>query len=148
KIYAFANPKFAKQRWSNLLPGIASGMEDGGRRIAVVQLADLLFPRMQLHKGISSRELEAGSVGLGPVLLFHPSVDTLDTEIQAAHNIPDQVGRRVGALVIGAARLEVSVLQLHEPKGRVRSNHRGPVMLITTVGCEEWQRAQRQIRQG
>ena len=74
---------------------------------------------------------------MGPALLLHPSVDKFGTKIQAAHRIPDQVGGRIGALVIGVGRLELRVLHLHKTERRIRSYGRGPVMLITAIGCKE-----------
>lgn len=69
-----------------------------------------------IYKPISSRDLNTGSVSRGSIFVLHPSVDKLGTDIQAAHGIPDQVGGRIDAVVIGAARLERSVRDLHETK--------------------------------
>ena len=47
---------------------------------------------MQLHKGIPSRKLNSGSIGMFPIFLLHPSIHKLCTERQAAIGIPDDVG--------------------------------------------------------
>src|SRR5579871_194405 len=100
---------------------------------------------MQPYEGISSRKLDARRIALSPVLLLHPSIKKLCTKIQAAKRIPNDVARRISALVKRIARLERSVLQLHKPKHRVRSNRSDPVMLITDKWRKEWQRFQCQI---
>src|SRR5215472_2247950 len=102
---------------------------------------------MQLHEGISSRDLKTGIISTGPALFLHRAVEKLGAKIEAAHRIPDQVDRRIATLVIGVGRLERSVLYLHKASRRTRSYYRGPVMLITAIRSKQWQRSQRQIPQ-
>ena len=47
---------------------------------------------MQLYERISSRKLDARSIGLSPILLRHPSIEKLHAKIHIAHRIPDDIG--------------------------------------------------------
>src|SRR6476660_7604499 len=106
--------------------------------------SSLLFRRgVQLDEGVSCRDLKARLTGMEPALLLHPSVDELRAKIQAAHRIPDNVGGRIGALVVGVGRLKRRVLHLHKTNRRVRSYCRRPVVLVTAIRCKDWQRSQR-----